>query len=426
MFDCRRALRVTCAVAALICCHREARAQAPLSGEEPPAPAKVLEITPSLLPENDLAPYEQDFSERKSNSYPAGDYAAQLSTAGGENPCCPNQAWGCGGSPYRTGPGNCDNWKVGPVWKVELDGLVMSHEDAPLADLIARSNALQVPPSDAVPDYTEDFGERPGVRIAATSYWPQMAGYEVNVTYTGVPAWDASAVFPQVPPDQPILGETIQRYLTYRTGFHSLELNFIPFNDYQFKPYYGIRYFLVDEDIDDITDEFEPPPIIPETEIVLTDLLEAANVENHLIGFQGGIRRDVWRFRPWLFIEGFANAGIYCNVIQRENIRQTFTTRQVVLADDPITPNENEEGDIITTTNEIRSVIKTDRTLMAAAGEAEIAVVCKLNRCLALRGGYQGLIIDGVELADDAFLNIEPERERRFYHGFFGGVEYRR
>src|SRR5262249_47540164 len=38
--------------------------------------------------------------------------------------------WGCGGSPYRTGPGLCDNWRVGPRWHVTVDGMVLSREQA--------------------------------------------------------------------------------------------------------------------------------------------------------------------------------------------------------------------------------------------------------------------------------------------------------
>src|SRR5690348_750747 len=30
-------------------------------------------------------------------------------------------SWGCGGNPYRTGPGLCDNFKVGPRWHISVD-----------------------------------------------------------------------------------------------------------------------------------------------------------------------------------------------------------------------------------------------------------------------------------------------------------------
>lgn len=407
--------------------------------DEPAAANQVLELTPSLVPEPSDGSYMlSDPLNKKSNAYPKGDYAAQVSAASGD--CCGacDWGWGCGGSPYRTGPGRCDNWRVGPVWKVELDGLIMFHEDTDIDALVARSNELQFPASMAIPNYTENFGEAAGVRIAATSFWPQMAGYEINMTYTGLPEYNASAVFPETvilvegemegDPDLVVGNE--QRLLTYTSSLHSLELNFIPFNDSPWKRFLGIRYFLLDENIDDSTDQFGPPPIEIGDAIELRDVLRSTVVENHLIGFQGGIRRDVWRFRPWLFVEGFANAGIYCNLIKREDIHQESVIQQEVVEvvefvnGMPVVVGE----EVQTTTNELSSVVKTERTLMALAGEAEIALVCKLNRCLALRSGYQAMVIDGVELADDAFINFDqnPERETRFYHGFFGGVEYRR
>ena len=44
-------------------------------------------------------------------------------------------SWGCGGSPYREGPGMCDNYKVGPRWHITVDGIVMSREQTNLGAL---------------------------------------------------------------------------------------------------------------------------------------------------------------------------------------------------------------------------------------------------------------------------------------------------
>jgi len=49
-------------------------------------------------------------------------------------------SWGCGGSPYRTGPGLCDDWKVGCRWHVAVDGIVMSRENTDLAALTAATD----------------------------------------------------------------------------------------------------------------------------------------------------------------------------------------------------------------------------------------------------------------------------------------------
>src|SRR5204862_1113420 len=52
---------------------------------------------------------------------------------GGGHPA--DWSWGCGGSPYRTGPGLCDNWKVGCRWHVTVDGVVLHREATDLVEL---------------------------------------------------------------------------------------------------------------------------------------------------------------------------------------------------------------------------------------------------------------------------------------------------
>lgn len=61
--------------------------------------------------------------------------------------------------PWFTGPGNCDNWCVGPHWNVEVDGMFVHREDADWA-------AFGVPPADIV----DQFNYGPGARIFATGY----------------------------------------------------------------------------------------------------------------------------------------------------------------------------------------------------------------------------------------------------------------
>ena len=60
--------------------------------------------------------------------------APRVRPYGGGHPT--DWSWGCGGSPYRTGPGMCDNWKVGPRWHMTIDGLVMSRDETDLTALI--------------------------------------------------------------------------------------------------------------------------------------------------------------------------------------------------------------------------------------------------------------------------------------------------
>jgi hypothetical protein len=58
--------------------------------------------------------------------------------------------------------------------------------------------------------------------------------------------------------------------------------------------------------------------------------------------------------------------------------------------------------------------------------EASISGVCRLNRCWALRAGYQALWINNVRLAEDAYLGTDLEGRSLFFHGWHAGVEHRR
>ena len=50
-------------------------------------------------------------------------------------------SWGCNGNPYRTGPGLCDNYRIGPRWHVTVDGMVMHREGTDLTALVAQMRA---------------------------------------------------------------------------------------------------------------------------------------------------------------------------------------------------------------------------------------------------------------------------------------------
>jgi hypothetical protein len=69
--------------------------------------------------------------------------------------------WGCGGSPFRTGPGWCDDWDVGCRWDVAVDGMVMFREDANLAALAATPFMPGDPPP-PLPYLTDQFDYEPG------------------------------------------------------------------------------------------------------------------------------------------------------------------------------------------------------------------------------------------------------------------------
>jgi hypothetical protein len=68
----------------------------------------------------------------------------------------------------------------------------------------------------------------------------------------------------------------------------------------------------------------------------------------------------------------------------------------------------------------------TDLTEISYLSEGSVSVVCRLNRCCALTGGYQAMWIQHLHLADDAFLGTGVETRGLFYHGWHAGLEYRR
>lgn len=365
-----------------------------------------------------------------SSAYPAGDFGVQLQSAGGMGGgCgpdgCTNNEWGCGGSPYRTGPGRCDDWRTGPVWRVSVDGICLYREDTDLDAL-----ATDIGTTLATADQFQNFDHGGGARILAIGHWPQMRGYEMAVGYVGIPEWNSSIVLPVVaiPPDPgppALVGLNERRTLNYQSTLHSLEINWQRLTESTWKPYAGVRYFVFDEDVADITTQYSTAPLAVGETAITTATQNLVEVENNLIGFQLGVRRDLWHVSRKIYLEGFVNGGLYCNFINRNDIDAVTTTSTEILDDDPGTVDVDETGDPRVITNRTGNTVKTERTRAAYVGEASVALVWKLNSCCALRSGYQAMYLSGLEMADDAFLGIS-EREQTFVHGFFGGLEYRR
>ncbi|MCO6047580.1 BBP7 family outer membrane beta-barrel protein [Aeoliella sp. ICT_H6.2] len=375
------------------------------------------------------APAESYFAETikpnysgGSSAYPNGDYQQQLQAAGG---ACGCDVWGCGGSPFRTGPGCGDDWLVGPRWRISLDGVMLYRETTNLAALAASMGTTL----DAV-DQHENFDHGVGARLMVGAWWPQNKNFELVMGYVGVDDWNANIVLPveTLPPViiPPISVEVDERRtLNYNSSMHAMEINFQALNDISWKPYAGIRYFSLDEVVEDRTNQYETTPLSVTESSITRSILNSTEVKNNLIGFQLGMRRDQWRVAPKLYIEGFTNAGVYCNVINRSDVDRTTLTSRTVLEDDPGTDDVDETGQVQVLSNSTGNRVKTERTEMALTVETSLALVWKMNNCCALRGGYQLLYIDGVELGDNAFLGGEAS-ESLLYHGCFAGFEYRR
>jgi hypothetical protein len=268
--------------------------------------------------------------------------------------------------PWITGPGNCDNWCVGPHWNVELDGMFLHRENAGWGDLATTSHEV-----------IDEFDYGPGVRLFATGY--NYSNYGMQIGYEGVNDFRSRAV---------IDGDEV----AYESTLNSLEINLLRRRAVPSKLFAGFRYVEIDESL-----------IATDTLTTPTADSEGTFVENRLMGFQIGVQRDAWQLNRWVTIEPFANVGAYFNDFKREDI----------------------DFDAATSTP---SSAKREYTEMAYLGEAGITSVLRINACLALRGGYQAMWFHGVSNAIDTSLaaNNGFDPDQLLFHGARFGIEYQR
>jgi hypothetical protein len=313
---------------------------------------------------------------------------------------------GCGSQqlfPWFTGPGSCDNWCVGPHWEVAVDGLILFREGV-------NWGAIPVAPG-FTRDVTDQFNYGPGARVSVTGYNENNFGMQVG--YEGVNDFHANVIESNVAGDQ--------RAISYESNINSLEVNFVRRLNSRWRPFAGVRYIELDDDIVDFTRTVQPVPTPsdpPAPPAVFVDAGNSFLLDNRMIGLQGGAFRDMWRLNQWVSIEPFGNAGVYLNDFKRQNISQSYTT--VVTGDDISTP-ENEYT--VTTTPSVTATTH-EFSELAFVGEAGITGVFRLNRCVALRAGYQVLAVNGVGTGIDAFLSPGFDPTTLVYHGGHFGLEY--
>jgi hypothetical protein len=336
--------------------------------------------------------------------------------------------WGCGGWPFQTGPGDCDTWKVGPVWDVSVDGMTLFREGANLAAITAQAAVNSQGGALGAPELTNQFDYGGGGRVFATGTLPRCAGYRLQFGYEGVEEWNASVVFPKhtpmfVPAGAPVppADSSEQRRVHYTSNMQSAEFNFQQPSCSVWQPYVGVRYLRFNDELTDVMDQEAPPPLpalVPDT-VTTTDTLNLFDLNNQLIGFQVGVRRDLWQICQRVTLQGFVNSGVYYNRIKRTNL-MSLTTTQVIGYN--TTTDTAGRSDVAQATNNDVAELSD----VAYIAEASLTGVCRLNKCVALRGGYQMLWIQGVRLAENAYLGADLPERRLTFQGWHVGVEYRR
>jgi hypothetical protein len=305
--------------------------------------------------------------------------------------------------PYFTGPGACDTWCVGPHWEVAVDGLILFRENA-------NWGAID-PGAGFTTDLIDQFEEGPGARVFVTGYNENNFG--VQVGYEGINDFHANALYSNAAGDS--------RAITYESNFNSVEINFIRRTDARWRPFAGVRYIELDDDFVDFTTAnrvIPPPSDPPAPPTAYVDTGSGFFIDNRMIGLQGGAFRDMWRLNRWVTIEPFGNAGVYLNDFKREQVDRTVTT---IITGDDLSTGDNEFSE---TTTEVRTSTIQEFSELSFVGEAGVTGVFRLNRCVALRAGYQVLVMDRVGQGLDAFLAPGLNPTTLVYHGGHFGVEY--
>ncbi len=426
-----------------------------------PSPNAATPLLDGSSPTEELMPPVVDGCGPGNSS----DGPLHIQPYGGGHPT--DWAWGCGGSPYREGPGLCDNWRIGPRWHITMDGLVMSRERTDLGALEAQMIANNATFSNSSPASPagggtvgdpgfENFSYGPGGRISFMSQVGRCVGWDLQAAYEGINDWDASIVYPttlvnNVPlvippvpntePPAPFPQEFQQRSLHYRSNYNSGELNFFKNYNSDWRFYCGVRFIRVDDEIGDFLNQDTQAPMAgPRTESVVpvgggtavvvndpigptfeTDRSNIYHNVNNLTGFQIGLLHDTINLNDRFAFEGFVNGGVYYNHIRYNNVMGVFTTqtfadntRSVAVDDSRV-----DVSNITNTDNRNYSEISYE-------AEASLTAVCRLNKCWAMRAGYEVLWINHLHLADQAYLGDPGADNDLLFHGWHAGLECRR
>lgn len=317
--------------------------------------------------------------------------------------------------PYLTGPGNCDNWCVGPHWNVEVEGMALRRTGVDWSGVEALATAT---PGFAT-ELLDNFGYGPGGRIFVTGY--NDSDYGIQIGYEGINDYNATALFvdPNIDPDDP--SDDNVRSFNYETTFNSIEINFMRRTTAPTKIFAGFRYVQVDEDFADSLTQAKtvPAPNDPALTDAYVDTRDLIKLENRMIGFQLGALRDAWALNKWLTIEPFGNGGVYYNNFKREDLQDTVDT--LVTG-----PDTGTLAPAFTSSSFTQFGTSNNFSEISFLGEVGVTAVFRLNQCVAIRGGYQALVMDGVGTGLDAYFEPGLNGTTVLYHGARFGLEYQR
>jgi hypothetical protein len=393
----------------------------------PPPTGPTPPPTPPIPPQTSGAPVER--YEYDSNTYspaPLVDPSDCDSSAvyGGEGygvrarQIPDNWLWGCNGSAYRTGPGNCDDWNVGCRWETSVDGMMLFRENANLESL--RTGLIDSGALVSDPIVYDQFGYAPGGRVSFIGRYPKWAGYEVQAAYEGIEEWNATIVQEKIS----LMGGSFppnaieQSRLYYRSSLQSAELNILRRFSSADRWFGGVRYIRFVDEINSFVDQQVPVPVPDGTDGTIISRHMLNDLNNNLIGFQIGGRHDLWQ--PWrrFTVEGSLNGGVYYNHIKRTDQMSVTTT--------DFTPGAAPGDPTVVNTTNITNNVVSEPSNVAYVCEAALTGVCRLNKCWTCRAGYQILWIDGVSLAEDAYLDTGVGTSDLLFQGWHAGVECRR
>lgn len=225
------------------------------------------------------------------------------------------------------------------------------------------------------PAEADQFDYGPGARLFLTGY--NYSNYGLQIGYEGVNDFHA-------------LAATATDDITIESRINSLEVDVLRRTETPLKLFAGFRYVQLDEDYVSV--------------VRASGDGDRFKVSNRMPGFQIGALRDAWQLNRWITLEPYGNVGGYLNDYKRE---------------------------VTDITGGVYTAQKHEFTEMAFIGEAGVTSVLRINPCLALRGGYQIVAIDGVGTALDAAVdaaNLTPtfDRQTLIYHGARFGLEYQR